>query len=261
MTLAETSPVPVAPSPNGQDHAPGDKEMTLLQHLEELRGRLVAATVSLAVAVLIAFIPIPGVGSITQIAFDALIVQAKETGVLIISIGPGETFFAYLEVALVVGATLAMPVIIYQILAFVAPALYEKEKRYLYLAVPGVFVSFMCGVAFCYFLTLPFATKFLAGFLSTEVAPQWSAKLYLSFVSSFLFWVGVAFELPIVMFFLTKLGVVSAQRLARFRKYAFVLAFVIGAAITPTPDPINQTIISLPIYFLFEIGVLLARFA
>src|ERR1700674_1119255 len=107
MTLTETSPVPATPTPNGQDaHAPGDKEMTLLQHLEELRGRLVAGTVSLAVAVLIAFIPIPGVGSLTQIMFDALIMPAKETGVLVISIGPGETFFAYLEVALVVGAAL-----------------------------------------------------------------------------------------------------------------------------------------------------------
>jgi sec-independent protein translocase protein TatC len=262
MTLTETSPVPITPSPNGQDsHAPGDKEMTLLQHLEELRGRLVAGTAALVVGILVAIIPIPGLGSVTQLVFDALIGQAKATGVLIISIQPGETFFTYLEVALVVGAALAMPVIIYQVLAFVAPALYEKEKKYLYVAVPGVFFSFMCGVAFCYFLTLPFATRFLAGFLNTEIAPQWSAKLYINFVSSFLFWVGLAFELPIVMFFLCKLGVVSAQRLARFRKYAFVLAFVLGAAITPTPDPINQTIVSLPIYFLFELGVILARFA
>ncbi|MDQ6670993.1 MAG: twin-arginine translocase subunit TatC [Chloroflexota bacterium] len=261
MTLTETSPAPI-PSPNGMDtHAPGDKEMTLLQHLEELRGRLVAAAIALVAGVLIAFIPIPGPGAITQIVFDALMKQAEASGVKMISIGPGETFFAYLEVALVVGASLAMPVIIYQLLAFVSPALYEKEKKYLYLAVPGVFFSFVCGVAFCYYLTLPFATRFLAGFLSETVSPQWSAKLYLNFVSSFLFWVGLAFELPIVMFFLTKLGVVSVQRLTRFRKYAFVLAFVLGAAITPTPDPINQTIISLPIYFLFEIGLLLARFA
>src|ERR1700730_17030197 len=196
MTLTETSPVPATPSPNGQEgHAPGDKEMTLLQHLEELRGRLVAGTVALVAGILVAIVPIPGLGSITQLVFDALVGQAKETGVLIISIRPGETFFTYLEVALVVGAALAMPVIIYQVLAFVSPALYEKEKRYLYLAVPGVFFSFICGVAFCYFLTLPFATRFLAGFLSDTVAAQWSVKNYLNFVSSFLFWVGLAFEL------------------------------------------------------------------
>jgi sec-independent protein translocase protein TatC len=146
-------------------------------------------------------------------------------------------------------------------MAFVTPALYAHEKRYLYISVPGVFLSFMCGVAFCYFLTLPFATRFLAGFLNNEVQPTWSAAYYVDFVATFLFWVGVMFELPIIMFFLSKLGVVSHQRLAKFRKYAFVLAFVIGAAITPTPDPINQTIISLPIYLLFELGVILARFA
>jgi sec-independent protein translocase protein TatC len=263
MTLTETPSTAPVPSPNGHtdSHAPGDKEMTLLQHLEELRGRLVAATAALVIGVLVAIIPIPGLGSITQLLFDALVGQAKATGVLIISIRPGETFFTYLEVAMVVGAALAMPVIIYQVLAFVSPALYEKEKKYLYLAVPGVFFSFLCGVAFCFFLTLPFATRFLAGFLSDTIAPQWSAERYIDFVSSFLFWVGLAFELPIIMFFLTKLGVVSVQRLARFRKYAFVLAFVLGAAITPTPDPINQTIVSLPIYFLFELGILLARFA
>ena len=235
--------------------------MTLLEHLEELRGRLVAAMVALIVGILVSIIPIPTMNSITGYLFDLIVSEAKTSGVQIIATRPGETFFTYLEVAMVVGAALAMPVIIYQVLAFVAPALYENEKKYLYMAVPGVFFSFMCGVVFCYFLTLPFATRFLAGFLAGTIEPLWSAEHYVDFVATFLFWVGVMFELPIVMFFLSKMGVVSHQRMARFRKYAFVLAFVIGAAITPTPDPINQTIISLPIYFLFELGVILARFA
>ena len=262
MAVTQTPSTPT-PSPDNQDqHAPGDKEMTLLEHLEELRGRLVAGVISLIVGVLVAIAPIPGLGnSITWIAVDGLTEQGKQSGVNFITIRPGEGFFTYLSVALVVGAALAMPVIIYQILAFVSPALYPNEKKYLYLAVPGVFVSFMCGVAFCYFLTLPFATRFLAGFASSTFTPTWSAEHYIDFVATFLFWVGVMFELPIIMFFLSKLGVVSAKRLASFRKYAFVLAFVIGAAITPTPDPINQTIISLPVYFLFELGVILARFA
>jgi sec-independent protein translocase protein TatC len=235
--------------------------MTLLEHLEELRGRLVAAMVALIIGVIVAIVPVPGLGSITQFILDGLVNQAKENGVTLIAIRPGEAFFTYLEVSLIVGAGLAMPVMIYQLLAFVSPALYANEKKYLYLAVPGVFFSFLCGVSFCYFLTLPFATKFLAGFLSTTFTPTWTAEHYIDFVASFLFWVGVMFELPIFMFFLSKIGIVSAQRMARFRKYAFVLAFVIGAAITPTPDPINQTIVSLPVYFLFELGVILARFA
>ena len=260
MAITQTPPPPTTPQPDS--HAPGDKEMTLLEHLEELRGRLVATVIAVVVGVLVAIIPLPILAnSITWIVVDGLTAQGKAAGVNFITIRPGEGFFTYLSVALVVGAAMAMPIIIYQILAFVSPALYPQEKRYLYLAVPGVFLSFMCGVAFCYFLTLPFATRFLAGFASQTFTPTWSAEHYIDFVATFLFWVGVMFELPIIMFFLSKMGVVSPKRLAGFRKYAFVLAFVIGAAITPTPDPINQTIISLPIYFLFELGVILARFA
>jgi sec-independent protein translocase protein TatC len=262
MAITQAPPPSPAPiPPPDETHAPGDREMTLLEHLEELRGRLVAGMVALVVGILVSIIPIPTMSSVTGFLFQIVTEQAKATGVTVIATGPGETFFTYLEVALIVGAALAMPVIIYQVLAFVSPALYANEKKYLYIAVPGVFLSFVCGVLFCYYLTLPFATRFLAGFLVNDVQPYWTIERYASFVASFLFWVGVMFELPIVMFFLSKMGVVSAQRMARFRKYAFVLAFVIGAAITPTPDPINQTIISLPIYFLFELGVILARFA
>jgi sec-independent protein translocase protein TatC len=255
------APPPQAAGPGPEQHAPGDKEMTLLEHLEELRGRLVAAMAALIVGVLISIIPIPTLNSITGYVFELIVNEAKTAGVQVTAIRPGEAFFTYLEVALVVGATIAMPMIIYQIMAFVTPALYANEKRYLFMAVPGVFLSFLCGIAFCYFLTLPFAIRFLANFLNGEIVPLWTIEHFVDFVATFLFWVGVMFELPIIMFFLSKLGVVTHQRLARFRKYAFVLAFIIGAAITPTPDPINQTIISLPIYFLFELGVILARFA
>ncbi|MBV9580644.1 MAG: twin-arginine translocase subunit TatC [Chloroflexi bacterium] len=262
MAITQTAPQPAAPGAADLDqHAPGDKEMTLLEHLEELRGRLVASVMALVIGVIVAIIPIPTLNSITGYLFELIVNEAKNSGVEIISLKPGEVFFTYLEVSMVIGAALAMPVIIYQLMAFITPALYAHEKRYLYIAVPGVFLSFMCGVAFCYFLTLPFATRFLAGFMSGTVTPTWSAAYYVDFVATFLFWVGVMFDLPIIMFFLSKLGIVSHQRLASFRKYAFILAFVIGAAITPTPDPINQTIISLPIYFLFELGVILARFA
>ena len=260
--MAITQAPPPAPTPPPpEEHAPGDKEMTLLEHLEELRGRLTKAVLALVVGVIVAVVPVPTLNSITGYLVDLIVGNATQFGVHVQAIGPGEVFFTYLEVALVIGAGLAMPVIIYQLMAFVTPALYANERRYLYMAVPGVFFSFMCGVLFCYYLTLPFATRFLAGFMSGTIEQNWTFEKYVDFVATFLFWVGVMFEQPIVMFFLSKLGVVSHKRLASFRKYAFILAFVIGAAITPTPDPINQTIISLPIYFLYELGVILARFA
>src|SRR5579862_5584091 len=130
MAITQLPPSAPTPSPDDADaHAPGDKEMTLLEHLEELRGRLVACVLALVAGVGIAFIPIPGYNSVTGLLFDALVNQAKATGVLIISITPGETFFTYLEVALVIGAAIAMPMIIYQVLAFVSPALYANEKK------------------------------------------------------------------------------------------------------------------------------------
>ena len=231
----------------------------MLEHLEELRHRLVASVIAVVAGVLVSVIPVPGFDSITHYVVELLAARAPAGKLL--TLGPGEGFFTFLEVSLIIGVALAMPVIIYQVLAFVAPALYENEKKYLYIAVPGVSFSFLCGVVFCYVVMLPFAIAFLGGFASDVFNPQWSAERYLDFVTTFLFWVGVTFELPIIMYFPSKMGVVSAARLASFRKYAFVLAFVAGAIITPTPDPINQTIVSLPIYFLFELGVILARFA
>src|SRR5947209_10323432 len=200
MAITQAPPPSPAPPPPDEVHAPGDKEMTLLKHLEELRGRLVGGMVALIVGVVVSIVPIPGLNSITGYVFELIVNNAKSSGVTITAIRPGEAFFTYLEVALVIGAALAMPVIIYQVMAFVTPALYANEKRYLYIAVPGVFLSFLCGIAFCYYLTLPFATKFLAGFLNTEITPLWTVEHYVDFVATFLFWVGVMFELPIIMF-------------------------------------------------------------
>src|SRR5919199_3822274 len=259
MAVTETPSAPVPSPEEHEQHAPGDKEMTLLEHLEELRSRLVGCAVGVVAGILVSILPVPGFGSITEIIVK-LLAERAPAGKLS-TLGPGEGFFTFLQVALIIGIALAMPVIVYQVLAFVTPALYENEKKYLYIAVPGVTISFAAGVAFCYYFMLPFAIAFLGSFQTDIFNPIWSAERYLDFVTTFLFWVGLTFELPIVMYFLSKLGVVSAARMASFRKYAFVLAFVIGAIITPTPDPINQTIVSLPIYFLFELGVILARFA
>jgi len=259
MTLTESSADPSTSVPEVVEHAPGDREMTMLEHLNELRHRLTVSVIAVVVGLLVSIVPIPGFDSLTHFAMSLM--SEKAPGGKLLALGPGEAFFTYLEVSLIIGVAVAMPVIIYQLLSFVTPALYENERKYLLIAVPGVTLSFAIGVMFCYYLMLPFAIAFLGNFQTDIFSQQWAAERYLDFVTTFMFWVGITFELPIVMYFLTKLGVVSASRLASFRKYAFVMAFVIGAIITPTPDPINQTIVSLPIYLLYELGVILARFA
>lgn len=231
----------------------------MLEHLAELRQRLVVSVLAVVVGIIAALIPLPNVNSLTYFVIERLAERAP--GGKLVVLGPGEGFFTFLQVSLILGVALAMPVIIYQVLAFVSPALYPGEKKYLYFAAPGVTLSFLAGVLFCYAFMLPFAIQFLGGFATDVFNPTWSAERYLDFVTTFLFWVGITFELPIVMYFLTKLGVVSTERLTGFRRYALVLAFIIGAVITPTPDPVNQTIVSVPIYLLFELGIILSRFA
>jgi sec-independent protein translocase protein TatC len=256
MTITDPQPA-AATSP--VDHAPGDREMTMLEHLQELRHRLVVSIIAVIGGILVSIIPVPGFGSITTFVLKLLVSQAPGERVTVLS--PTEGFISILEVSLIIGIAMAMPVLVYQVLAFVAPALYPKEKRYLYLAIPGATLSFLAGVLFCYHVMLPFAINFLGNFATDIFKNEWAAQRFLSFVITFVFWVGVTFEMPIVMYFLSKLGVVSAQQMVRFRRYALVLSFIFGAMITPTPDPLNQIIVSLPIYFLFELGIILARFA
>lgn len=256
MTASDTA---LNPAADQSTHAPGDREMTMLEHLDELRQRLTKAVLAVVIGIVVALTPLPGLPSLTNFVMGKLAELAP--GGKLMLIRPGEGFFTFLQVAFMLGMGIAMPIIVYQLLAFVTPALYEKEKRYLMMAVPGVSLSFLAGVVFCYVFMLPFAIAFLGGFALDVFNPQWTAENYLDFVTSFMFWVGVTFELPLIMYFLVKLGVTTAKRMAGFRRYAIVLAFILGAMITPTPDPINQLMVSLPIYFLYEFGIILARFA
>ncbi|NLV74656.1 MAG: twin-arginine translocase subunit TatC [Chloroflexi bacterium] len=172
-----------------------------------------------------------------------------------------ESFVVYFRVALILGVALAMPIITYQIIAFMLPGLLPEERKYLYFLVPGVFICFILGVLFAGFIMLPAAINFMQGFLTSIVENKWTLENYVSFVTRVMFWMGITFQLPLVLFFLAKLGIVDAKMLGRFRKWAVLLTAVIAAMITPTPDPVNMMIVMVPLYVLFEVGVLLTRLA
>jgi sec-independent protein translocase protein TatC len=235
--------------------APRDQEMTVLQHLEELRTRIIIASAAILIGMIVAAIWLtwPVMALLTEPA------RAQLGDNKLVAIKPGEMFLTYMKVALVTGAALAMPVIVYQLLKFVMPALHPHEQRYLYFAIPGITVSFAVGLAFGLLIVIPVAVRYLMGFGGDVVEAMWSVEEYLTFVSTLLFWIGVSFETPIVILFLARLGVVDHQQLARYRRYALVGAFVAAAIITPTPDPLNQAIVGIPMYLLYELGVLLAR--
>ena len=227
--------------------------MTILEHLRELRTRLIITGIAVAIGMAIAafFLTWPVIRLLT----------AEPAGLNLVALRPTETFVTYFKVALVTGTALAMPVIVWQVLLFVIPALHSHERRYALLAVPFITVAFAAGLAFGFFIVIPSAVRFLTGFGGDVIGQYWSIEEYLTFVTTLLFWIGLSFETPIVMFFLAKLGVVKPRTLGRFRRYAVVGAFLIAAMITPTPDPFNQALVAIPMYLLYELGVFMARFA
>lgn len=227
-----------------------DVELPLIEHLRELRSRLVKAALSIAIATIVSFLFIDQ-------TMDLLLEPAGN--VQLIAITPTETFVNYLKVALYVGIAISMPLLVYQVFRFLAPGLTRTERRWVLMSLPAVTFLFALGLVFCYSVLLHPALGFLLGFGSDRIQNTPSISAYLSFVTRFLMAVAIAFQTPVIVFLLSKLGVATPQRLARFRRWAYVLAFVLAAIITPTPDPVNQSFVAIPIILLYELGILFAR--
>src|SRR6266542_5177053 len=220
-----------------------DKELSLLQHLGEFRDRLMVASIAVLVTTAISFF----------FATDIIKILLVPSGVSkLIALNPTENFTTYMRVALFSGIALAMPVILYEIYAYIDPALLPKERRFALTLGPFVLLLFAAGMLFCYFVLLPNALKFLVNFGGEVIENQLRASEYLSFVTTFILGMGIVFEVPVIIFALVR--IVKRDWLARQRRYVFLLSFVIGAVITPTPDPFNQTLVSIPMYLLFELG-------
>ena len=245
-------PPPGVAYPSTINDEPMAHLMTYSEHLVELRERLIKCTVALAVAIAISFL-------FTNTIFDIL--KSRSAGVTLIRTGVAEMIGTYFKVAVLTGVILAMPVWLYQIMMFVAPGMTRQERRYLFAALPGIIASFVIGVLFGYFVLLPPALNFLIHFGEDIALPLIRVGDYVSVVTSLLFWIGVIFETPLVIFILARLGVVTPKLLAQHRKHAAVGAFVIAAVITPTVDPVNQTLVAGPLILLYELGIQLARLA
>ncbi len=229
----------------------GDVKLTIVEHLEELRDRLIVIVIALVV------------GTSFSLVFTEQLLRLliRPLGATPIAIHPVESFIVYFKVALIAGVAVAMPVILYEIVRFLLPALTPQEKRYLYLLLPGGTLFFIIGLSFAAFVMLPAAIGFLRSFMGDVIRQQWTIENYISFVTTIMFWMGVIFELPLVMFFLAKLGLVSTQMLTRFRRFWILAAAVIAAAVTPTPDPVNMTIVMVPLILLYEVGIFLVWLA
>src|SRR4029077_12512789 len=203
-----------------------DKELSLMQHLGELRSRLMVASFAVLIATLAAFF------------FAKDIILALEApahlGKPLQIISPTEGFTTYMRVSLFTGIALAMPVILYEIYAYIDPALRPGERRFILLMGPFVLALFVGGMAFCYYVLLPQAIQFLFTFGSDVFEASPRASEYISFVTTFILGIGLVAEMPIVIFALTRIGIVSRDWLAKRRGYVLIICFIVGAIITPT---------------------------
>jgi len=229
-----------------------DMELTVWEHLGELRTRMVRAAIALFVGTAISVV-------FASRALEVLIAplgnQVPQT------IHPTESFVVYFRLALIGGVAISMPVIVYEAIRFVMPGLLPHEKRYLYFLLPGVTVSFAGGLAFAALIMLPAAINFMQSFLQSIIDNRWTLDNYIAFVTRVMFWMGIVFQTPLLMFFLAKLNLVTSKKLAKFRKYAILVIAIVAAMVTPTPDPVNMMIVMLPLYMLYEVGIVLARIA
>ena len=223
--------------------------MSLINHLDALRKRIIIILITLIVT-----------------SCGAYYYSEKIVNFLTSSAGklyyitPAEAFFAHMKVSFVVGFMISLPIIIHQIWLFIAPGLRKSERKAGIYLIPASIFLFFIGISFSYFAVLPAAMSFFIGFQTDSLQPMLSLGQYLSFVLSFILPFGFVFQLPIVIIILTKFGIVNPVSLQKQRKYVLLIAFVIGAIVSPTPDILSQFMIAVPTMLLFEISLFLAKY-
>ncbi len=230
-----------------------NSEMPFTSHLGELKRRMTRAALF--------FVGATG----TAIGFHRpllrfLIEPAEDLDQLIFT-DLTEFWGAVVKLGVLTGLALSTPVFLYEIAMFIAPGLSKKERKWLYLLLPFSLLSFAAGVAFGYYILLPPAIGFLLNFGGDIATPLIRVGSYVNLITMLLFWMGVVFELPIVMFGLARIGIITPKQIGSKRRYAVIGAFIVGAMITPTFDPVNQSLVAGPIIVLYEVGYWLSRIA
>jgi sec-independent protein translocase protein TatC len=238
--------------PETVSHGEG-KELTIMEHLQELRRRLIIAAAAVILAV---------TGSLifTKQLLEWLTAPARDSveDVTIIFTDPVGYWAAYFRVALLAGIAIAMPVLVYETLAFIGPGLTRAERRWVYPVALGASVAFVAGAAFAYYIELPPALHFLLN-SGEGIEPFINVTSYIDFTTRLMLVTGLVFELPLFVMGLAKLHIVSSRKLIGWWRYAFVLAFVVSAVVTPSIDPITQTLVAVPMVILYFLGIILAK--
>ncbi len=232
-------------------------EQPFVAHLIELRDRLIKALIAVAIAGAVLALW-PGPGRLYHLLAAPLIATLPQ-GATLIATSVISPFLVPLKILLMAAFLLALPVVLYQVWAFVAPGLYSHEKRLVLPLVVSSTVLFFIGVAFCYFFVFGQVFTFIQGFAPKSITAAPDIEAYLSFVLTMFLAFGLAFEVPVVVVVLARMGVVSIEKLKAFRSYFIVLAFIIAAIVTP-PDVVSQLALAIPMCLLYEVGIWAAKF-
>ncbi|AKG22213.1 twin-arginine translocase subunit TatC [Calothrix sp. 336/3] len=223
------------PEAHLEDELPGEVEMSLFEHLEELRQRIFYALIAVAVF---------AAGCFFQAKPIVKLLEVPAQGIKFLQLAPGEYFFVSLKVAGYSGILLATPFVLYQVTQFVLPGLTRRERRLIAPIVLGSSVLFVCGLVFAYFLLIPAALNFFISYGADVVEQAWSIEKYFEFVLLLLFSTGLAFQVPVVQLLLGSLGIVSSGQMLASWRYVVLGAVILGAVLTPSTDPLTQSLLA-----------------
>ena len=236
-----------------EEENPKEMEMTFLEHLEELRWRIIYALIGIVVGTIIAWI------FIDTLIDGVLLVPAKHAGFKLQNLRPFGQLFIYFQVAIIVGLILSIPNVFYQLWKFISPALKENERKYVTSIVIFTTFCFVTGVVFAYFVMLPLTLKFAAQFGSSSIANNFALDEYFSIVLSVILGAGLVFELPMLSFFLSKIGILKPSYMRKYRRHAIITILIFAAILTPGTDPVSQVILAIPLVILYEISILVSK--
>lgn len=229
-------------------------EMPFLDHLEELRWRIIRALIAVAAGTIACFF-------VSDYILNLLLLNTKNLNYdLNLQVLKIQTVFVIkLEIALIFGIVLSLPYIFYQIWAFVAPGLLEKERKYVYPVILFATLSFLVGSAFAFFVIVPYALEFFLSLAPPSVTNNIALDFYFGFIARIVLVFGIVFELPVLSLLLTKIGLLSPKLLRKYRRHAIVAIFILAAILTP-PDPLTQTMLAIPLVILYEVTIWISYF-
>lgn len=249
--------------------SPDNDKMSFWSHLDELRKRLVNMSIAIGVGFLLCFYYSERILGILMLPLNATIHYSAAFP--FVHFTPNavtqtlhftaltEPFLSHIKIGIIAGIIITVPILLRQVWLFIAPGLLARERRYAGQFVLFSTLFFAAGVLFCFLVLLPIAVPFLISYKVTNLTPIIKIGDYIDFTLKFMLATGAVFELPLVMILLGRMGIVQSEALAKFRKYAFLISFIIGGLVTPTPDAFNMTIMSIPIYLLYELGIIGVR--